>query len=324
MAIIDVFTHILPPEYLAKLGQLAATGKVPSDRVEALRRSSPALLDINTRLKVMARFPDTMQVLTMVGPPLEALAGPDDAAELAIIANDNLAELVARHPDKFVAVASLPMNNIAAALKEIDRTIGKLKFKGVQIFTSINDKPLDSPEFLPLYEKMARLSLPIWIHPLREMSEPDYPGEPGSKYGLNAILGWPHATSLAIVRLSASGVMEKYPDLKVVTHHGAGTVPYLAGRIANSPFKYEKLSAPITESLKKFYNDTAVQGNVPNLMCDYGFCGAGHMLFGTDFPMATPELVLETIRSVNAMSIPEIDKKKIFSENARKLLKLDS
>jgi aminocarboxymuconate-semialdehyde decarboxylase len=169
---------------------------------------------------------------------------------------------------------------------------------------------------------MAQYDLPIWIHPLKEMTEPDYPGEQGSRYGLAAIIGWPHATSMAIMRLAGSGVLEKYPKLKFITHHDGGTVPYLAGRIQNSPFKYENLTRPITDSLRLFYNDTAVQGNVPNLMCAYAFCGADHMLLGTDFPMVTSDLVKESIRSVNEMTIPGAEKKRIFEENARKILKL--
>jgi predicted TIM-barrel fold metal-dependent hydrolase len=319
---IDIFTHILPPKYLEALEKLATVGRISLSRVEGLQRSNPALLDVNLRLKVMDEFPDIMQVLTMVGPPLEAITKTEDSVDLAKIANDEMAELVAGHPDRFVAVATLPMNNVDAALKEVDRAINDLKLRGVQIFTSINDKPLDSLEFLPLYQKMAQYDLPIWIHPFKEMTEPDYPGEQGSKYGLAAILGWPHATSLAVTRLAASGVLEKYPKLKFITHHDGGTVPYLAGRIQNSPFKYKNLTRPITDSLRLFYNDTAVQGNVPNLMCAYAFCGADHMLLGTDFPMVTSDLVKETIRSVNKMTIPGAEKKRIFEENASQILKL--
>jgi aminocarboxymuconate-semialdehyde decarboxylase len=320
---IDIFAHILPPKYLEALGKLAATGRIPFLQVKTLQRSNRVLLDANLRLKVMDEFPDIrMQVLTVVGPPLEAIANKEDAVDLAKTANDEMAELVARYPDRFAAVATLPMNDVDAALKEADRAINDLMLRGVQIFTSIHDKPLDSPEFLPLYQKMVRYDLPIWIHPLKEMTESDYPGEQGSKYGLAAVLGWPHATSLAVTRLAASGVLEKYPKLKFITHHDGGTVPYLAGRIKHSPFKFENLTKPITDSLRLFYYDTAVQGNVPNLMCAYAFCGANHMLLGTDFPMVTSDLVKETIQSVNEMAIPEAEKRKILEENARQILNL--
>jgi aminocarboxymuconate-semialdehyde decarboxylase len=190
------------------------------------------------------------------------------------------------------------------------------------MFSDINYKPLDSAEFFPIYEKMQQYDLPIFIHPQKESPEPDYPGEQGSKYYLTALIGWPHATSMAMLRLASGGVLEKYPKLKLVTHHSGGTVPYLAGRIGHSPVKPDNLSGTVVDSLRLFYNDTAVQGNTANLMCAYAFSGAEHMLFGTDFPMAGPDLVRETIGSIRKMSITEMEKQHIFEDNARKLLKL--
>jgi predicted TIM-barrel fold metal-dependent hydrolase len=318
---IDIFTHILPATYLKALEKLSAIGKVSPAQVENLRRWNPVIIDVNLRLKMMDEFPDMVQVLTLLGPPIEAMVKTEEAVDLAKIANDEMAEWVAKYPDRFAAAAALPMNDMEAALNEVDRAINDLKLRGVQIFTSINDKPLDSPEFLPFYQKMAQYDLPIWIHPLKDIAEPDYPGEQGSKYALAAIIGWPHATAMAMMRLAASGVLEKYPKLKFITHHDGGTVPYLAGRIQNSPFKYGNLKRTIIDSLRLFYNDTAVQGNIPNLMCAYAFCGADHMLLGTDFPMVPPDLVKETIRSINEMTITDSEKRKIFEENARQILK---
>ena len=115
----------------------------------------------------MDRLPDVLDVLTVALPPLETvLVTPKDAVELAKIANDEMAELVAKYPDKFLtAVACLPMNDIDAAIKEADRAITHLEFRGVQIFSNIDGEPLDEPKFKPLYERMAQYDLPIWIHP---------------------------------------------------------------------------------------------------------------------------------------------------------------
>jgi uncharacterized protein len=319
---IDIFTHILPLQYLAALEQKAALGKVPHLRVETLKHAPPALLNVGTRLQIMDQLPEMLQVLTLIGPPLEVLAGPADASGLARIVNNELADLVRLRPDKFAAIASLPLNDIEAALTEIDRVVNQLGLHGIQIFTDINFKPLDSAEFFPIYEKMQRYDLPIFIHPQSEPMGPDYPGEIGSKYNLTALAGWPHATSMAMLRLACGGVLEKYPKLKLVTHHSGGTIPYLAGRIGHAPFKPDILKGAINDSLKLFYNDTAVQGNTANLMCAYAFCGAEHMLFGTDFPMAEPDLVRETIRSIKEMSVTETEKQQIFEDNARKLLKI--
>jgi uncharacterized protein len=319
---IDIFTHILPMQYLAALEHKAALGNVPRQRLETLKHAPPALLNLDNRLQVMDQLPDMLQVLTLIGPPLEVLAGSADAADLARIVNNELAEIVRLRPDKFAAIASLPLNDIETALVEIDRAVNRLGLHGIQIFSDINFKPLDSAEFFPIYEKMQQYDLPIFIHPQSESMGPDYPGEQGSRYNLTALIGWPHATSMAMLRLACGGVLEKYPKLKLVTHHSGGTIPYLASRIGHAPFKPDNLKGAVNDSLKLFNNDTAVQGNTANLMCAYAFCGAEHMLFGTDFPMAGPDLVRETIRSIQEMSVTEMEKQQIFEGNARKLLKI--
>jgi aminocarboxymuconate-semialdehyde decarboxylase len=127
---IDIFTHILPLKYLAALEQKAAAGKVPRQRVEALKHMPPALLNLDNRLQVMAQMPDMLQALTLIGPPLEVLAGPADAAELTHIVNNELAEIVRQWPDKFAAIASLPLNDVGAALAEIDRAVNQLGLRG--------------------------------------------------------------------------------------------------------------------------------------------------------------------------------------------------
>lgn len=313
---IDIFTHVNPRKYHEVLSKACPNLNLPSQPAQT------PLSDPDLRYESMADLEDVVQILTLGQPPIERVAAPKTAADLARIANNEMAEFVSRYPDRFIAaVAALPMNNMDAVLKEVDRAINELNFKGVQIYTSIIEKPLDSPEFLPLYEKMSHYDLPIWIHPTKDLSESDYPGEEGSLYSLAAIIGWPNATSMAMTRLAGSGILEKYPNLKFITHHAGGTVPYLYKRIECSPFPYGDLSRPITDSLRLFYNDTAVQGNIPNLMCAYAFCGANHLLFGTDY-MGDSNMAKETIRAIEEMIIPEADKEKIFTENAKRLLYL--
>ena len=331
---IDVFNHVLPPKYLEARDKKALTGWA-SAKGSGYVRAVPTLLDLDTRFRIMDKYPDLLQVLTIAAPPLETITKPEDAVELAKIANDEMAELVMKYPDKFAAaVACLPLSDIDATLEEIDRAINDLRFRGIQMCTDINGKPLDSPEFWPIYEKMAYYDLPILIHPRREGKVPDYEGEESSKYLIWTRLGWPHATSMAMIRLVCSGILEKYPNLKFITHHAGGTVPYLITRISlldnfnemRMGYRYEQhLTKTIPDYLRMFYNDTAVYGNTPSLMCAYAFCGADHMLFATDMPFdsqAGYRLVRETIRSIEEMDITDAERKKIFEDNARKLLRL--
>lgn len=131
---IDIFCHIMPPRYREALYRKTESGLHLGayDNLRAFHNANPALFDLELRLSIMDRYEGLRQVLTMTPPPVEAVAGPDEAVELAKLANDEMAELVAKYPDRFVAgVACLPMNNMEAALKEAERAIEQLKLKGV-------------------------------------------------------------------------------------------------------------------------------------------------------------------------------------------------
>jgi predicted TIM-barrel fold metal-dependent hydrolase len=292
--IIDVFCHILPPRYKAALDRKAR----PSFYIEA-NSSRPALWDMDLRFRAMDEHRELTQILTVASPPVEYVVGPEEAVQLSQMANDEMAELVAKHPDRFAAaVASLPMNNIDAALKETDRAIKQLGFKGIQLPTSVNGKPLDSATFHDLYRKMQQYDLPVWIHPVRDVNVPDYQGEEKSLYGLFFIFGWPYETTLAVARLTLSGTLEKFPNLKLITHH---------------------CGAMSLQRLPHLYGDTAIGGHVPALMCGHSFFGTENMLFATDFPYGDTR---QSIQAVNAMEISQSDKQKILEGNIRKLLRL--
>ena len=328
---IDIFPHIIPPKYKKVLYD-----KLPGNSFyRRLTDTYSTLTDLDTRFKVMDSYQDLRQVLTLGAPLLQDVASPKDAVELAERANDEMAELVSRYPERFIsAVASLPLNDMGASLREVDRAIRELHFSGVQISTDINGKPLDSEEFMPLYEKMISYDLPLWIHPVKDYAVPDYPSEKSSKFGLFLIFGWPYQTTLAMSRLVLSGLFDRYPTLKIITHHAGAMVPFFGSRIeaANDslrtvmPLGYEAyLKKPPVDYYRLFYNDTAISGSSAGLMCAYSFFGSEHLLFGTDMPYDNERgyrLTRETLRSVNEMEIPDSDKRKIFEKNARRLLRL--
>jgi predicted TIM-barrel fold metal-dependent hydrolase len=327
---IDIYPHILPVKYKE------AFRKVNKSEVfSKMHDIIPTLYDLDYRFRIMDEYDGLMHVLTLSAPPVENFASPKQATELSKIANDEMAELVAKYPDRFAAaVACLPMNDMDAALNEVDRAIEDLHFKGVQIYTPINDKPLDSAEFFPLYEKMCQYDLPIWIHPQREGDYPDYRTEKGSRYAIHSMLGWVYETSSTMVRLVLSGVMEKYTNLKFITHHAGAMIPFLHKRAASfidfsaTRLKnriLENISSPPMDYFKMFYADTAIYGNTAGLMCSYDFFGARHLLFGTDMPYDSQfglKFTGETIKSIEQMAISDLEKKMIFEDNARGLLRL--
>lgn len=339
---IDIFCHITPPKYLEALEQKIApeiSNQLPSKGI-------PTLADIDARFRVMDNYPDMAQVLTVANPPVETILDPDDAIELSRIVNDEMAELVEKYPHRFVgAVACLPMNDIDAALKEVDRAINDLHFRGVQIFTNIMGKPLDSPEFMPLYEMMAKYDLPIWIHPFFQSigavaKDKDqfadyrvFTGQEDPAWAMvRAAFDLPAATSLAVTRLVYSRVFDLYPGIKFITHHCGAGVPYFAKRIEMHYLMFEAkehidlgLSKPVPEYYKMFYADSALHGNVSAMMCGYDFFGADQILFGTDMPFGTESglwPVRETVESIEQMDITDAERRKIFEDNAKELLHL--
>jgi predicted TIM-barrel fold metal-dependent hydrolase len=324
---IDAYAHIVPPKYREALYKVAP--RIHDQQI----LFSPPLYDLDRRFRIMDKYEPLRQVLTLGRVPVEHVAGPAKAADLAKRANDEMAELIVKYPDRFVAaLATLAMNNMKAALKEADRAIRELKFKGVYLHTPVDEKPLDAPEFLPLYEKMAEYDLPIVIHPMRKVDHPDYLTEKLSRYNMFSLFGWPYDTTSAMARLVFSGIMEKYPGLKIVTHHLGGMVPFYAERIRQftqvmrigeeKPF----LKKDAIDYFRMFYADTAIYGNPTALKCGHEFFGPDRVLFGIDFPLGDTEHgdrnYRQTINAIEQMDITEEEKKKIYEDNARKLMRL--
>jgi uncharacterized protein len=331
--IIDAYAHISPPGYTEFIRQ-----KYPVMYSNMLGACVP-LYNMDERFKIMDAYEGLVQVLT-IGPvpPIEDFADAQQTVELARMANDEMAELVQKYRDRFVtAIALLPMNNPEAALKEADRAITELGFRGIYVHSNINGKPLDSPEFLPLWEKMAKYNLPIYIHPWRGDNFTDYPVEQGSKYNIASTFGWPYETTVAMARFVFSGLLEKYPNLKIVTHHCGGMIPYYQQRIyqhygqasmragERSAFVRKLSKAPL-EYFRMFYNDTAIHGNTHALMSAYDLCGADHIVFGADMPLGDQYFGFrsyrQTINAIEAMQITPEEKKKIFVDNALSLLRI--
>ena len=326
---VDAYAHISPPKYTDVLRK-----KFPGFYNRILG-GCPPLFDMEERFRIMDKYPDVVQVLT-VGPvpPLEAFAASPKSIDLARLANDEMAELVNKYRDRFVAaIALLPMNNVDAALKEADRAINDLGFRGIYMHTNIDGKPLDSDEFLPFYEKMSRYNLPIYIHPWRDDDFADYRTEKSSEYMAASVFGWPYETTVAMTRLVFSGILEKYPNLEVITHHCGGMVSYYEQRIVQHYGEQERsgrgvkgLTKTPIEYYKMFYADTAIHGNTPALMLAYHFWGAGHLVFGADMPLGDHyhgfRSYRQTINAIEAMDITEEEKRQIFGGNALRLLRL--
>jgi predicted TIM-barrel fold metal-dependent hydrolase len=171
----DIYCHFIPP--VAK--------ELIFEKQQAITeiRNNAALHDLDERFRIMDKYPDVMQILTVPGATPDDLAEPGGAPDLAKRINDDLAELVFRYTDRFVgAAAVVPISDIDATLDEIDRAVNELKLRGILLRIPINGKPMDREEFFPVYAKMCEHNLPIWIHPHQSPNVPDYADETESKY----------------------------------------------------------------------------------------------------------------------------------------------
>jgi predicted TIM-barrel fold metal-dependent hydrolase len=332
---IDIFNHIFPKRFFQKMLEVAPAHKDMGKRV----RGVPVLYDLDARFRVMDQFDDYAQVICIASPPIEVLAGPKVSPDLAKLANDGMAEYVSKYPSRFPGfVASLPMNHPEAALAETVRAIEELKAVGVQVFTNVNEQPLDLPEFKPIFAKMAEYDLPIWMHPARGANFPDYQSEQKSKYEIWWTLGWPYETSVAMARLVFAGYFDEFPKLKIITHHLGGMIPYFEGRVGpgwdqlgtrTSDEDYtiilKKLKRPHLEYFKMFFADTALFGSIAGTKCGLEFFGINNVLFGSDSPFDPekgPRYIRETIRVIDSLPISDEDRKKIYEGNAKRLLRL--
>ncbi len=230
-----------------------------------------------------------------------------------------MANIVAKHPDYFPAfVASLPMNDVPAALKEMDRAITQLRAKGIQIFTNVLGRPLDGPEFYPNFDRMANpYDLPIWVHPTRPHKFADYATEKSSKFEIWWLCGWPYETSAFMARLVFSGIMDKLPGLRIITHHLGAMAPFFDARISlgmdqigtrasdedytqllkglsKRPINYSRCSTAAPRSTDPPRRSAA----------DWISSAMNHVLFGTDCPFdpkGGPMFIRESIKAITSL-----------------------
>ena len=330
---LDVFTHFMPKPFLDRLADL-----IPGHPVLAAFPRIKTLWNVDARLALLDEFNGLMQVPSLANPPIELIAPPDKSPEVARMANDGLAALCESHPDRFPAfVASLPMNNVEAALAEIDRAT-HIGARGVQVFTNVAGEPLSAKKYRPIFQRMLQHDLPVWVHPMRGAQFPDYASETTSENEIWFSFGWPYETTACMTRLIYSGIFDELPELKIIAHHMGGMIPFFAGKIdlgfrqiffgtpdRNPAAEEAGLRQHPRRYFELLYADTALNGEVAPTRCGHAFFTTAHCLFATDAPFCSEQgrgLIAKTIAAVNALEISQAEREQIFSGNARRLMKL--
>jgi aminocarboxymuconate-semialdehyde decarboxylase len=326
--IVDIYCHIFPDAFFQEMNRIAPR----LGNIGARLRGVKKLFDLDERFREMDRFGDYREIISLPNPPIEDLATGLVGLELARIGNDAMAELCARHPERFPSfVAAVSMTDVEGSVKEARRAVKELGAAGIQIFTNIAGKPLDDGAFEPIFATMADLDQPIWLHPARTADMSDYAAEKKSRFEMWWCFGWPYETSVAMVRMVFNGLLDRYPKLKIVTHHLGGMIPYYDGRIGpgmqvlgsrTSDEDYSKvlpsLKRPHLDYLHDFYGDTALfGGGIHAVRCGLEFFGSDHVVFATDTPLGP---IAPTIEVIKRLEIPESDRRKIFAGNAERLI----
>lgn len=272
----------------------------------------PPLCDMNVKLNQMDEASIDVSVLSLAVPGPELLGG-SQADAMAIITNDLLAEFTGLHSDRFWAYATLGFGNMDNALKELDRCMNSLGFHGLQLFSNINGKPLDSDEFRPIFKFMADIKKPIFIHPTVPLNQ---------KYLMDLIpvpvFAFLVDTTIAAMRLALSGALSVESAAPIIIPHVGATLPYLAGRLDSMSryFGQDGLEVEPSRYLKRLYMDTVAYEKAPLEWC-LSFIGIDHMLLGTDHPYGDWKRPLELLESISLYS--EEEKNQIYHTNAERL-----
>src|SRR5688500_17860799 len=309
--IIDVHNHFYPPEFLA------AIKKGPSKfTVEEDAEGNPVLgspgdknfvvpghRDIDYREKVIADAGIDIQVITLTAPGT-TMEEPKQSVYLASLVNDALAKIKSERSQQFTSLATLPLNDPAASVKELERAMS-MGFAGVMVYASVDGVALRDERYLPLWERANELGAVVHIHP-------NYPAgvEAMQDYWLMPLVGFLFDTTLAAARLVFAGVPERWPRIQWVLSHLGGTIPYLAERLDRGfeafPECRARIDAPPSTYLKRFYYDT-VNFDSQAIELAVRFAGASQVLGGSDYPHRIGSIA-SMHRSLGAINLSETER----------------
>jgi aminocarboxymuconate-semialdehyde decarboxylase len=328
---IDAFSHIIPSACLERFNATAQGPSLDFLRGLQARHYLSAMWDLDARFRAMDALDGYAQVLTLCSPPIEQMASGARAADLAHCANDSMAELVQRHPDRFVGfAASLPMDDPDAAVAELERAVRDLGALGAQVFTNCNGRPLDRPRHDALWARLEALDRTVWVHGARQPTTPDFADEERSRYGVWAGLGWPYEMGVFAARMVAAGVVDRHPRLRFYLHHSGGMVPTFSRRVSASWLEleaaapedaeaYARLQRPVATYFSDFYADTSGQTSVA-IRAALDFFGPERVLLGTDAPFGS---LPDHMATIARLQLPPDQHALLIGGNAQRVLGLN-
>jgi aminocarboxymuconate-semialdehyde decarboxylase len=328
-ATIDIHAHMLPEETMRLLGmespRVAPRLVAQSDGStimeiagKVVQRPMPReCWDLELRLADMDRHGVDLQAVCATVHTFFYDQEPALAAACAMLQNDQIAAVVARHPDRFVALATLPLQAPQRAADELARSMGTLGLRGAQIGSNVNSANLDDPALDPVWAVANERKAFILVHPHGEI----LPGERLKPYYMRNFVGLPFETTMAGAALVFGGVIERYPDIAFCLCHGGGFLPYQAGRFIHAwRMRGEpkaRLRGTPADSLARLYYDTIV--HAPRaLEFLIETAGAEHVLLGSDYPFDMGEL--DCVERVRSLAVSPDVRDAVLGRRARELL----
>jgi aminocarboxymuconate-semialdehyde decarboxylase len=321
--IIDVHNHFYPPAYIDVLrsGESVVTVKMddrgnpeihyPGDYNVAVRGHR----DIDYRQNMMEHEQVDTQVLTLTTPGTH-VESPAQAANLARLVNASFAQIVAERTPRFAALATLPLNDPAASVIELRRSMDQYGFPGAMLFSNVNGVSLADERFWPLYELADDRDAVLHIHPTNPVNV-----DAMQEYWMMPLVGFLFDTTIAASHLVFSGVAERFPKIKWVLSHLGGAIPYLAERLDRGYFAFKECRAnikrPPSEYLKRWYYDT-VNFDRNAIELAIKFAGADHILAGSDYPHAIGSIP-SMKKALSSLDVAESDKAAMFGGNAARV-----
>ncbi len=273
--------------------------------------------DLDKQLAYMDTLGHEVDVVCSVGPFSIYFSDlpPDEGRDAAIEWNEFMAGAQRQYPNRLWASAAVPLTDTRTAIEVLDHAVGKLGLMGVNIPGSVGDDPrIDAERLEPFYARVEELGIPMFLHPTDAVFVEMLEGYNGA---LHLSLGRVIEVSVAASRLILSGMMERHPRLKVVLSHTGGALPYQSGRMDKNTRK-ANLPQPASTYMKRMYTDT-VSPHAMGTKFAIDYYGVDHIMYGSDYPCWSPE---EALKHLHALGLPAEEQRKIFYENARRILGL--
>jgi aminocarboxymuconate-semialdehyde decarboxylase len=322
---LDIHTHYYTPGFFQKIREAGGQFSFATDPTgrsiityngARFFGVTPPMTDVSKRIEDMDRVGIDVEVVSLSTPNVffaDARGQPD----VAKMMNDAYADLIAKHPKRFKAFASIPMDAPDAALAELHRAVDNLKLNGVILLSNIRGAALTDKRYRPFFEEANRMRLCVFLHPMIPAAS-----EPFKEYVLGPIIGFPFDTTLAVARMCFDGMLKDFPDIKWIIGHAGGAVPFLMERMDSGYRDFaetkEKIDQLPSFYLKRLYYD-CVTFNPYNLHMLRDEVGTDHMLMGSDYPHLLGSIE-KAVSSIESLPIPQTEKQKIFGGNALSIL----